>query len=70
MVVYDLNSGEATSLELCKDDVILSVDVCGNEIAAGSMGSRNELFIVERLCVCLLQTVGWSAVKGMQLSDK
>lgn len=59
MVVYDLNSGEATSLELCKDDVILSVDVCGNEIAAGSMGSRNELFIVERLCfVCCKRLVG------------
>lgn len=54
MVVYDLNSGEATSLELCKDDVILSVDICGKKIAAGSMGNRNELFIVEILWMCLL----------------
>ena len=54
MVVYDLNSGEATSLELCKDDVVLSVDICGRKIAAGSMGNRNELFIVEILWMCLL----------------
>ena len=49
MVAYDLNSGKATSLELCKDDVILSMDIWGSEIAAGSMGNRNELFIVQRV---------------------
>lgn len=50
-MVYDLNSGEATSMELSKEDVILSVDICGNEIAAGSMGNRNEVYIIQRLFI-------------------
>lgn len=48
--IYDLESGDALSFPLGKDEVILSVD-CTNEgwIAAGSMGSRNQVYIVKLL---------------------
>ena len=52
--IYDLESGNALSFPLGKDEVILSVD-CTSEgwIAAGSMGSRNQVYIVKPLHCCV-----------------